>query len=948
MKPGNILLDTAGEPHVTDFGLARKVEGDSGLTHTGAIIGTPSYMAPEQARGEKLLTTAIDVYGLGAILYELMTERPPFKGENPLETLRLLQETEPERPRSIAPAIDRDLETICLKCLEKDPARRYGSGEALADDLERWQAGEPITARRTRGVERTVKWVRRHPAPAALVVMSVVALVSIVGIAVAQSYNKDLENANTKLEAAADELKTTLGLVQVQKTEAEKQRARAKDEAANAKRFLYVANMTQAQQALKDGRLGRMMQLLRAQIPQSSDDEDLRGFEWFHLWRAHHGEQSRLRGHDEAVTAVAFSSDDQLLASGSGDRSVTLWTTKDGRMVRRLTGHADQVTDVAFNLDGSKLASASKDRTVRVWNSADGRHLFTLEGHTGPVTSVAFVGTNLLASASEDKTVRIWDISTGGTSLIFSDHSQPVLSLCVSLEGTTIVSASAHVEYAGVTKGETILWDARTGKRIRDLGPKVACSAVAFTSDGLRVARATFPNRANFSRKDNELWPIEIYEAATGKVVQRLSGHLGLITRMAIDNESKRLSSVSFDQTVKVWDLTTAAEIATLREAAATQAIAFSPDGLRLASGSQDRSVALWSVPGTSARATLRDSTSCFTAAYRPDGRRIAATGKWSLRAWDAGSSMVVTKAIRAYPRGRIGWSPDGKLLGIGMKAEVWDATTLEPSWRLRRDALTEEDFAGQLYPLASAFSPDGKLVACARFRSFSDGSQGNGSLEVWDIGAEQRICELRTDDWATSVAFSPDGTHLAVGTGTATQGLKPGSLLLWNPRTRQVVRRLEGFAESVWQVEFSPDSKFVAAAIGEYRAPPTGRPGEVRVWDVASGRLAHTFTGYPSCVWSVSFSPDGRRLASGSGRYGFGSALEPGTGIPVGEIKVWDMTTGQEVLTLAEQQGAVMWVGFSPCGRRLANTYEHGPLMIRDGTRLAETPAFQALPVEP
>jgi tetratricopeptide (TPR) repeat protein/tRNA A-37 threonylcarbamoyl transferase component Bud32 len=184
LKPGNILLDAAGQAHVTDFGLAKRIEG-GGPTSTGAIVGTPSYMAPEQARSEKGLTTAADTYGLGAVLYELLTGQPPFHADTPLDTVLAVLEQEPARPRRLSPATDRDLETICLKCLDKEPTRRYGSAEALAEDLEHWQAGEPIRARPSGVGERAWKWARRRPAVAALLMtLAVVLAAGIGGLAV--------------------------------------------------------------------------------------------------------------------------------------------------------------------------------------------------------------------------------------------------------------------------------------------------------------------------------------------------------------------------------------------------------------------------------------------------------------------------------------------------------------------------------------------------------------------------------------------------------------------------------------------------------------------------------------------------------------------------------------------------------------------------------------------
>jgi tRNA A-37 threonylcarbamoyl transferase component Bud32 len=183
LKPSNVLIDPEGQPHVTDFGLARRVAaGASGCS--GDIVGTPGYMAPEQASGRRALSTAVDVYGLGAILYELLTGQRPFRGETPLEVVLAVLEREPARPRALEPRLDRDLETICLKCLEKAPGRRYASAAALADDLERWQEGLPIQARRSGRLERAWKWARRRPAAAGLAVLLFAGLVGAAGLAV--------------------------------------------------------------------------------------------------------------------------------------------------------------------------------------------------------------------------------------------------------------------------------------------------------------------------------------------------------------------------------------------------------------------------------------------------------------------------------------------------------------------------------------------------------------------------------------------------------------------------------------------------------------------------------------------------------------------------------------------------------------------------------------------
>ena len=231
LKPGNILLDEQGEPFVTDFGLAKRLDGQSDLTHTGATMGTPAYMAPEQAAGRvKELSTALDVYALGAILFHLLTGRVPFIADTPLATMKLVMEKEAPSPRTLDATIDRDLETICLKCLEKDPKRRYGSAEALADELDRWLRQEPIAARPITNGERVVKWVRRKPAIAAL--GAAVTAAVVLGIAGIFWQWRAAEDARDVAQAARIEAETQRDAAEGARKNEVKQREKAELEAA--------------------------------------------------------------------------------------------------------------------------------------------------------------------------------------------------------------------------------------------------------------------------------------------------------------------------------------------------------------------------------------------------------------------------------------------------------------------------------------------------------------------------------------------------------------------------------------------------------------------------------------------------------------------------------------------------------------------------------------------
>jgi tRNA A-37 threonylcarbamoyl transferase component Bud32 len=309
LKPGNILLDERGEPLVTDFGLAKRVEGDANLTQSGAIVGTANYMAPEQAQRKVAgLTTAADVHGLGAILYELLTGRPPFQADNVLDTLLRLRTEKPLSPRVLNPRVDADLETICLKCLEKEPAARYGSAAALAEDLQRWLTGEVIQARRASLGARLLKWARRRPTLAALVLLLALTVVlALVGAGTLLQLRQTQEERDRAAEALQEEAKAR-GEAEQSRQRALEQQQRAEVAEGLAQRRLYVNGLTWAHfEGLRGDRIRAAQALEECPAP-------LRHWEWRYLKRLG-GENLVFRQHTGAVHGVCFSPDGGRLAS---------------------------------------------------------------------------------------------------------------------------------------------------------------------------------------------------------------------------------------------------------------------------------------------------------------------------------------------------------------------------------------------------------------------------------------------------------------------------------------------------------------------------------------------------------------------------------------------------------------------------------------------------------
>jgi serine/threonine protein kinase/WD40 repeat protein len=459
IKPSNVLLtdfqkkEDGGHlsciPKLMDFGLAKLADLTLDLTRTGAIIGTVKYMAPEQATGKKgQVTTASDIYSLGVVLYQLLTGQVPFDGPTEVDTLRqIASEDPPAIPRGRT-SRERDIVAICMKCLEKDPKRRYISAGALAEDLRRAIAGEVVSAKETTPLERTIKWTRKHPLWAALALVVAISTTAI--IAGSLWYNERLSQ-----------------LLEVAKID----RAKAQTGELKARKQAYITDMRDLLERLATSKRDDVESVLKRHIPEAGEP-DVRGFEWrlinkylrtdssfkelfthvggvvaiaihpdatlaasaggdgiIHLWKLPEGEPAgALVGHATGeIDSLTFSPDGTLLASASEDTTIRLWdmTIRKERAV--LKGHTDWVSSLSFSPDGKVLASASGDRRIILWSVADGRIIREITGHTDVVRSVVFDATRpLLYSSSEDRTVRVWNTETGQPSDKIADGQFPV------------------------------------------------------------------------------------------------------------------------------------------------------------------------------------------------------------------------------------------------------------------------------------------------------------------------------------------------------------------------------------------------------------------------------------------------------------------------------------------------------------------------------------------
>jgi WD40 repeat protein/predicted Ser/Thr protein kinase len=838
LKPSNILLDAFDHPRVTDFGLAKIVGHDAELTATGQVLGSPSHMPPEQAAGKVSQTTAqSDVYSLGSILYQLLSGRPPFQGGTLPELLAQVQEAEPIPPRRLNPSVPENLQSICLKCLRKEPERRYASAQELADDLDRFLNQKPVLARPVPVAERVWLWCQRRPNLALMSLALFLALVFGFGGILWQWRRAEFHARGEK-----------------------KQRLATEENAAKIRLNLYAADVYLAAQAIHDGDYGLARRTLDSLRPQGGE-EDLRGFEWRYLWNLCRGNQlATLTGHQWIVTCVAFSPDGTLVVSGGMGGEIRVWDVAKHSCVREFNPDAHSLWSVAFTPDGRALMLAGT-QGVQFWNMETWQMVKKFPGMIASLSrdgNIVAISESSPFSSEDTGPVTLWNWRTGEKLRTF-DQSGRVLAL--SPDGRRLAMAG---KVSGI-----LICDSASGAFVKTLATENPVWCLNFSPDGNKLVSAGWCGQAL------------VWDWTTDAPPHVITANRLNLWTVVFSPDGATIVTTSSDQTVRFWDATTLAPEAVLHgHASEVWSAAYSADGKMLVTGGKDQNVMLWSTDQQT-KPDMLPNDSYAAPLFSPDGTELATVKPHSDAAsqlWDADKRVLLAASIRDGAN-VVGYSRDSKyvlLFNAGELAlEFWTPSGTEPARRvpLENPSKKKQSFSNPGTSLAQDFffaaaadgvvyvwnTTSGRLQSTIQgppppIRSLVLGPGGRQlalSLEqedngrLYDCATGRQFLLLGHKDFVSNLAFSPDGLILASGS-------MDGTIRLWNTTNGTPRARLPGHMQETTDVAFSPDGRTLASlSNGE----------SLKLWHLPTLREVYSEPMPDAGVW-LRFSGDGLRLA--------------------------------------------------------------------------------------